>query len=90
MSSFEVIVYSSTGCPYCEKVRNQLTEWGIEYEVRNVSLHKGYFDELREKKVFGTPATYVNGKLILGFQEKKFKVALGIEDQDESGVDSNA
>lgn len=81
MMSFEVIVYSSSGCPYCEKVKSQLTEWGIEYEVRNVSIHKEYFDELRAKKVFGTPATYVNGKLILGFQEKKFKKAFGIEDE---------
>jgi glutaredoxin len=76
--SSEVIVYSSTGCPYCEKVKNQLTEWGIEYEVRNVSIHKEYFDQLRANKVYGTPATYVNGKLILGFQEKKFKKAFGI------------
>jgi glutaredoxin len=82
MSSFEVIVYSSTGCPYCEKVKKQLTEWGVEYEVRNVSIHKEYFDQLRANKIFGTPATYVNGKLILGFQEKKFKKAFGIEDKE--------
>lgn len=83
MGSFEVIVYSSSGCPYCEKVKNQLNEWKIEYEERNVSLHKEYFDQLREKKIFGTPATYVNGKLILGFQEKKFKKAFGINDEIE-------
>lgn len=82
MSSFEVIVYTSTGCPYCEKVKEKLSEWGIEYEIRNVSIHKEYFDELRAKKVFGTPATYVNGKLILGFQEKKFKKAFGLEETE--------
>lgn len=87
MSSFEVIVYTSSGCPYCERVKNQLGEWGIEYEVRNVSLHKEYFDELREKKVFGTPATYVNGKLVLGFQEKKFRKAFGMEETDEANVE---
>ena len=81
MGDFEVILYSSTGCPYCEKVKDQLAEWGIQYEERNVSLHKQYFDELRAKKVFGTPATYVNGRLILGFQEKKFKKAFGMDEQ---------
>lgn len=86
MSTFEVIVYTSTGCPYCEKVKTQLKEWGIEYEERNVSLHKDYFDQLRAKKVFGTPATYVDGKLILGFQEKKFKKAFGIEDELKSTI----
>lgn len=88
MSSFEVIVYVSTGCPYCEKVKNQLAEWGIEYEVRNVSIHREYFDELREKKVFGTPATYVDGKLILGFQEKKFKKAFGFEEIDQTSEEA--
>lgn len=88
MSSFEVMVYTSSGCPYCEKVKNQLDEWGIEYEVRNVSIHKEYFDELREKKVFGTPATYVNGKLILGFQDKKFKKAFGFEETEQASEES--
>jgi thioredoxin reductase (NADPH) len=79
----EVIVYSSTGCPYCEKVKGALKDWGIEFEERNVSVSKEYFDQLKEKKVFGTPATYVNDKLILGFQEKKFKKALGLDENAE-------
>ncbi|OIJ08526.1 hypothetical protein BKP35_17560 [Anaerobacillus arseniciselenatis] len=88
MAKFEVIVYISTGCPYCEKVKTQLEKWGIEYEERNVSLHKEYFDQLRKNKIFGTPATYVNGKLILGFQEKKFKKALGIDDEVNKEIPS--
>ncbi len=81
MSSLEVIVYTSSGCPYCEKVKDQLNEWGIDYEVRNVTLNKEYFDELRDSNVPGTPATYVNGKLLLGFQDKKFKEAFGIDER---------
>ncbi|RXI98181.1 glutaredoxin family protein [Anaerobacillus alkaliphilus] len=87
MSSVEVIVYTSTGCPYCEKVKTHLTEWGIEFEVRNVTLYKEYFEKLRENNIPGTPATYVNGKLILGFQEKKFKEALGLEEDNELDVE---
>ncbi|WP_197031489.1 FAD-dependent oxidoreductase [Bacillus sp. UNC438CL73TsuS30] len=81
----EVIVYSSTGCPYCEKVKSALKDWGIEYEERNASIHKEYFDQLKERKIFGTPATFINGKLVLGFQEKKFRKLLDIpEDTDGS------
>ncbi|TDK62452.1 pyridine nucleotide-disulfide oxidoreductase [Bacillus salipaludis] len=81
----EVIVYSSTGCPYCEKVKSALKDWGIEYEERNASIHKEYFDQLKERKIFGTPATFINGKLVLGFQEKKFRKLLDIpEDADSS------
>lgn len=74
----EVIVYSSKGCPYCEKLKTALHEWGIEYEERNVSVVKDYHEQLKEKKIIGTPATLINGKLILGFQEKKFRKALGL------------
>jgi len=82
MSQFEIIVYSSTGCPHCEKVKGFLKEWGFEYEERNASIHKQYFDELMERKIMGTPATLINGKLVLGFQEKKLRRLLEItEDQ---------
>lgn len=82
MSVPEIIVYSSTGCPYCEKVKTALKEWGFEYEERNASIHKQYFDELKERKIFGTPATLINGKLVLGFQEKKLKKLLNITEQE--------
>lgn len=89
MSKPEIIVYSSTGCPYCEKVKAALTEWGFEYEERNASIHKEYFDQLKERKVFGTPATYINGKLVLGYQEKKFFKLLGIS-EDSVKASANA
>ncbi len=81
MSVPEIIVYSSTGCPHCEKVKSALKSWGFEYEERNASVHKQYFDDLRERKIMGTPATFIDGKLILGFQEKKIKKLLGIAEE---------
>ncbi|QED46472.1 FAD-dependent oxidoreductase [Cytobacillus dafuensis] len=84
MSKPEIIVYSSTGCPYCEKVKSALKDWGFEYEERNASIHKEYFDQLKERKIFGTPATLINGKLVLGFQEKKFRKLLDITDETAS------
>ncbi|CAB3389501.1 FAD-dependent oxidoreductase [Kyrpidia spormannii] len=84
--STEVIVYTSTGCPYCHRVKEQLSEWDIPFEERNVSKVKEYFDELRAKKIFGTPATLINGKLILGFQPEKMRKALGLEQQ--AGADA--
>ncbi len=84
MSVPEIIVYSSTGCPYCEKVKEALKSWGFEYEERNASIVKQYFDELKERKIYGTPATLINGKLVLGFQEKKLKKLLGITEEAAS------
>ncbi|WP_312469080.1 FAD-dependent oxidoreductase [Neobacillus sp.] len=82
MSKHEVIVYSSTGCPYCEKVKSFLKDHGIEFEERNASIHKEYFDQLKERKIYGTPATLINGKLVLGFQEKKFNKLLGLSENE--------
>lgn len=82
MTKPEVIVYSSTGCPYCEKVKGFLKEHNIEFEERNASLHKEYFDELKARKIFGTPATLINGKLVLGFQEKKLKKLLDLSNTE--------
>ncbi|MGG3468230.1 FAD-dependent oxidoreductase [Neobacillus pocheonensis] len=88
MTKHEVIVYSSTGCPYCEKVKSYLKDNGIEFEERNASIHKEYFDQLKERKIFGTPATFVNGKLVLGFQEKKFIKLLGLSEEGKPVVSS--
>ncbi|WP_160724380.1 glutaredoxin family protein [Bacillus sp. USDA818B3_A] len=80
MPEFEVIVYSSTCCSYCEAVKSFLIENGIDFEERNASIHKEYFDELKKKKVYATPATYINGKLVLGFQEKKLRALLELDE----------
>ncbi|MEH7354543.1 FAD-dependent oxidoreductase [Neobacillus drentensis] len=82
MSKHEVIVYSSTGCPYCEKVKSFLKDHGVEFEERNASIHKEYFDQLKERKIYGTPATLINGKLVLGFQEKKLNKLLGLSEEE--------
>lgn len=90
MTESNVIVYTSHGCPYCKKVKEQLTAWGISYEERNVSENKEYFDQLQQKKIFGTPATYINGKLVLGFQEPKMRKLLELPDDYEGPVSNTA
>ncbi|WP_423799406.1 glutaredoxin family protein [Neobacillus sp. SAB-20_R2A] len=76
MSTHEVIVYSSNGCSYCDQVKTFLKEKEIEFEERNASNNKEYLDQLKEKKIFATPATFIDGKLVLGFQEKKLNKLL--------------
>ncbi|ADG05131.1 FAD-dependent oxidoreductase [Kyrpidia tusciae] len=79
-----VIVYTSTGCPYCHNVKEQLKEWNVPFEERNVSEVREYFEELRSRKIFGTPATLINGKIILGFQPKKMRQALGLDERSNA------
>jgi len=80
MSKPEVIVYSSTGCTYCEQVKAYLKGHGVGFEERNVSLNKDDLSYLKERKIYATPATFINGSLVLGFQEKKLNRLLEISE----------
>ncbi|WP_134701812.1 FAD-dependent oxidoreductase [Ammoniphilus sp. YIM 78166] len=77
----EVIVYSSTGCPYCEKIKNELKEWGLEYEERNVTVNPDFFNDLHEKGMFSTPVTFIDGEAFIGYRPNKMKQYLGITDE---------
>ena len=39
-----VIVYTMKGCPYCEMIKEQLNETGIEYYVRDIHDYEDEFD----------------------------------------------
>lgn len=77
----KAIVYSSTGCPYCEKIKKDLANWGIEYEERNVTENPGYFNDLHEKGIFSTPVTFIDGEAFIGYRPNKMKDYLGIQEE---------
>ncbi|MEX1030435.1 MAG: FAD-dependent oxidoreductase [Paenibacillaceae bacterium] len=87
--STPVILYSSTGCPRCHQVKEQLQEWGVAYEERNITDNQTYFEDLQQRKIFGTPATFINNKPILGFQPDKLRKALGLDGTVEDAVNTN-
>lgn len=45
----KIIIYTKTGCPWCEGVLDFLNEKKIDYKEREVLSNKEYFDELVEK-----------------------------------------
>ncbi|EKN68384.1 FAD-dependent oxidoreductase [Schinkia azotoformans] len=77
----EIIIYSSTGCPYCEKMKKEFKEWGYDYEERNVTENPAYFEDLHKEGMFSTPVVYINGEAFIGYRPKKMKKALGITDE---------
>ncbi|MGI8316503.1 glutaredoxin family protein [Halobacillus mangrovi] len=78
MNNSKVVVYISRNCTQCEHVIARLSEWGVDFEERNVSDNREHFKELQSKRIYGTPATFVDGEKILGYQERKLKRILGI------------
>ncbi|WP_409345319.1 FAD-dependent oxidoreductase [Paenibacillus sp. MBLB4367] len=74
--SAPVIVYTSVGCPRCHEVKRQLKEWNVAFEERNVTESEQYFKELQSNRIFGTPATFIGSKIVLGYQEARLKQEL--------------
>ncbi len=78
MSDSKVVVYTSRDCNKCDLLISKFTDWDIDFEERNISDNREYFKELQRNKVYGTPATFIDGEKILGFQEGKLRRKLGV------------
>jgi glutaredoxin-like YruB-family protein len=75
----KVIVYSTTVCPWCVKVKEFLTQNGIKYEERNAQENPDYASEVMQKSGgMAVPVTDIDGTIIVGFNVKKLKEALKI------------
>jgi glutaredoxin len=64
----EVIVYTTSWCPWCRKTTAWLDERGIDYENRDIEKNPAWREELLEKSG-GTsiPVVEIDGELIRGF-----------------------
>ncbi|MBO8173030.1 MAG: glutaredoxin family protein [Bacillaceae bacterium] len=79
MENQKVILYSSTGCSYCERIRNDLKNWGLDFEERNVTENPDYFEDLHEKGIFSSPVVFIDDKPFIGYRPNAMKEYLGIE-----------
>ncbi|WP_416151112.1 glutaredoxin family protein [Salipaludibacillus sp. HK11] len=66
-----VVVFTSEGCSYCEKVLDFFKGHGIEPHQRNVSHNEVDFKEWKSINPIGTPLTCYGEKQVVGFNEKK-------------------
>ncbi|MGO4886567.1 FAD-dependent oxidoreductase [Anaerobacillus sp. MEB173] len=74
----KITLYSSTGCPYCVKIKNDLKAWGYDYEEKNVTENPDYFEDLHKHGIFSVPVTFVGDEPFIGYRPKKMAKALGV------------
>jgi glutaredoxin-like YruB-family protein len=75
----KVKIYTTTGCPYCQKTKDYLNENNIEFEEINLSNNQDKIKELQEiSGKMSTPTLDINGEIIVGFDQDKIKNALGL------------
>lgn len=75
----KVIVYSTSTCPWCVRVKQFLKENNIEFQNLDVSGDQLAADEMMAKTAqMGVPVLDIDGEIIIGFDEEKIKQSLGI------------
>jgi glutaredoxin 3 len=64
---------------FCKSVKEFLSQNGITYEEKDVSADEAALHELMHMGVFTTPATVIDGEVVVGFDRKRLAELLDIE-----------
>jgi len=78
----KVIIYTASGCAYCQMVKEFFKQNSVVYEEKDISAD----DETREEMVaksgqLGVPVIDIGGKIVVGFDEEKLSELLKISDK---------
>ncbi|CAG9608700.1 glutaredoxin family protein [Pseudoneobacillus rhizosphaerae] len=65
--SKKIIVYTTNDCIECTMVKQVLTEEGIPFEVRDISVNHEYQKEVEKYGYLGVPVTIAGDKAVKGF-----------------------
>jgi glutaredoxin 3 len=69
-----ILVYTSPTCPYCQMVKEFLSQRGISFEERDVSRNRSYAEELvRNTGQMGVPVTIIDGEVVVGFDRGRLE-----------------
>jgi glutaredoxin len=72
-----IIMYTSTTCKFCDKLKDFFKQNSISYEERNVKLNPQYAQELVQKSGgYGVPVSDIDGTIIVGYNLPKIKATL--------------
>jgi len=63
---------------FCKSVKEFLSQNGIAYEEKDVSADEAALHELMHMGVFTTPATVIDGEVVVGFDRKRLAELLGV------------
>lgn len=67
----EVVVFSSSTCPYCVTAKEYLDGKGISYTEKNIQTDKAARKELMGMGHMGVPVIVIDGKEVVGFDKEK-------------------
>lgn len=71
-----IIVYTSSTCPYCTAAKDYLKSLGQEYTEKNVSTDAEARKELMKMGYMGVPVIIIDGNEMVGFDKEKISELL--------------
>lgn len=71
-----IIVYTSSTCPYCTLAKDYLDEKGLEYTEKNVQSDPQARKELMDMGHMGVPVVVIGDEQIVGFDKNKIDLAV--------------
>jgi len=73
----KIMIYTISGCPHCEELKDFLRKRGVEFEDIDVEENDEVAEEIIEKTgQNGFPVIDIDGEIIIGFDEEKISEAL--------------
>ena len=73
-----IIVFTTTHCPWCKRVKEYLKQKGFRFREVNVERDPERARELQRRHITGTPFTLIGSHQVLGFDKAKIDKLLGI------------
>ena len=61
---------------FCDKVKEFLSQEGVDFTERNVATDEAAMADLQEIGYMTTPVTVVNGEVVVGFDTDRLKELL--------------
>jgi len=76
----KILIYSTPQCHFCKATKAFLTKHNIPFTDIDVSEDKALQREMIEKSnQMGVPVIDIDGKIVVGFDEERLKMILGID-----------
>ncbi len=75
----KVIIYSTTTCPWCTKVKDYLDSKSVPYEDYDVAKDRDKAIEMVNKSgQQGVPVLDIDGDIVVGFDQNKINALLNL------------
>ena len=75
----DIVVYTTTHCPWCKRLKAHLDKYGIPYREINLDHEPHMAEELvRQTGHTGTPQANIGGEWVIGFDKQKINKLLNL------------